>query len=70
LNRIAVAWCQKMHTRTMWPMHGKYTCPQCMREYAVSWEGLPNPKEYADPALKNAGIPITSVSLIQSNPVQ
>jgi hypothetical protein len=65
LNRIAVAWCQRMHTRPMWPIHGKYTCPQCLREYAVNWEGLPNTKEYADPALKNAGIPITSVSLVQ-----
>jgi len=49
-----------MHSRTMWPIHGKYTCPQCLREYAVSWEGLPKSQEYADPALKNAGIRITS----------
>jgi len=56
-NRIATAWCQKMHTRAMWPIHGKYTCPQCLREYPVAWEGLPKPTEYADPALRNAGIP-------------
>lgn len=30
-------WCRKMHTRTMWPIHGKYVCPQCFREYPVNW---------------------------------
>ncbi len=60
LNWIAAAWCQRMHTSTMWPIHGKYICPRCLREYAVSWEGLPHPREYADPALKNAGIPVAS----------
>jgi hypothetical protein len=56
-HRIGTAWCQKMHTRAMWPIHGKYTCSRCLREYPVTWEGLPKPTEYADPALKDAGIP-------------
>ena len=25
----------------MWPIHGKYICPQCLREYPVAWEGSP-----------------------------
>jgi hypothetical protein len=56
-NWIATAWCQKIHTRAMWPIHGKYTCPQCLREYPVPWASLPSPSEYADPALRNAGMP-------------
>ena len=27
-----------MHSKTMWPMHGKYICPDCLREYPVLWE--------------------------------
>ena len=65
LNRIAIAWCQKMHNRTMWPIHGRYVCTQCFREYAVSWEALPKSTEYADAALKNTGISVESpVSLV------
>ena len=65
LNRIATAWCLKMHTRAMWPIHGKYKCRQCSREYPVTWEGLPKPSEYADPTLINAGIPNSGdVSLV------
>jgi len=41
-----------MHPQAMWPIHGKYTCPQCFREFPVSWETLPNKNEYADPSLR------------------
>lgn len=51
-NRITQAWCKTMHAQAMWPIHGKYTCPQCFREYPVTWEGLPSAAEYADPALR------------------
>lgn len=57
-DQLATAWCRKMHTRATWPIHGKYTCTQCLREYPVTWEGLPQVTEYADPTLKNAGIPV------------
>jgi hypothetical protein len=30
-------WCHKMHKAPMWPMHGKYTCPTCFREYKLDW---------------------------------
>jgi hypothetical protein len=46
-NRIAEKWCKKMHTKAMWPMHGKYVCPRCLREFAVDWEGPPTPEEYS-----------------------
>jgi hypothetical protein len=75
INRIAAAWCKKMHTGAMWPIHGKYICSQCLREHLVTWEGPAKPAEYADPSLRNSmpvgdamgnpGIPIThTVSLV------
>jgi hypothetical protein len=30
-----------MHSKAMWPIHGKYICPDCLREYPVAWEDLP-----------------------------
>jgi len=42
MNRIETAWCEQMHTAVMWPIHGKYRCGTCMREYAVAsrpWSG-------------------------------
>jgi len=41
----------------MWPIHGKYICQDCMREYAVTWEGPASVSEYADPGLRNAAYP-------------
>ncbi len=38
LNWISTFWCQKMHTKAMWPIHGRYICPQCLRTYPVAWE--------------------------------
>jgi len=37
-ERIANFWCRVAHTKAMWPMHGKYICPQCLREHPVFWE--------------------------------
>jgi len=31
-------WCRKLHPRPMWPMHGKYICPRCFREYRLDWD--------------------------------
>jgi len=57
-NRIATAWCKRMHTRAMWPIHGRYTCLQCLRQHPVTWEGFPRPTDYAHPAQKDAGAPV------------
>jgi hypothetical protein len=62
LNWISDLWCRKMHTQAMWPIHGKYICPQCLREHRVAWEGIPRPAEYADPNLRSAGLPVTSIA--------
>jgi hypothetical protein len=40
-DRISEAWCKSMHSRAMWPMHGKYICPECFREYPVAWAEIP-----------------------------
>ncbi len=37
-ERIERLWCAHMHTATMWPIHGKYRCGTCLREYEVAFE--------------------------------
>ena len=37
-NRILRLWCRAFHRGAMWPVHGKYICPRCLREWAVCWE--------------------------------
>lgn len=44
-NRLADLWCRKMHTEAMWPIHGKYVCKRCLREYPIEWQGRVAPKE-------------------------
>ncbi len=53
-NRLAEIWCRTMHKQPMWPMHGKYICQQCLREYPVAWEGPAKVEEYADARLRSA----------------
>jgi hypothetical protein len=43
-----------MHNQAMWPIHGKYICPQCLQEYPVAWDRPSKAVEYVDPALKQA----------------
>jgi hypothetical protein len=42
-ERIASFWCRVAHTQAMWPMHGKYICPRCLREYPVAWNDIEVP---------------------------
>lgn len=66
LNWISELWCKTMHTRAMWPIHGKYICSDCLRAYPVVWEGHAKPEEYADPSLQPSALRIDStVSLYQ-----
>ncbi len=37
-NRAAETWCKWMHPAPMWPIHGQYQCPKCLRYHPVSWE--------------------------------
>ncbi len=36
--RVETLWCQQMHPAPMWPAHGYYQCPECLRRYPVPWE--------------------------------
>ena len=65
MNWISQLWCKKMHSQAMWPIHGKYICPQCLREYPVAWEGPASPAEYA-PSLRKANLPIASTTFAGS----
>jgi hypothetical protein len=66
LNWISELWCKSVHTQPMWPIHGKYICSQCLREYPVAWEGPAQQAEYADPSLCTRRIAIASTpSLVQ-----
>ena len=51
-DRISELWCKRMHSRAMWPIHGKYLCRQCLREHTVTWEGPARAGEFADPAAR------------------
>jgi hypothetical protein len=42
MNRLEELWCKVMHDAAMWPMHGRYECRTCGREYAVAWEDPAN----------------------------
>ncbi|MGP8244142.1 MAG: hypothetical protein ACLQVN_06450 [Bryobacteraceae bacterium] len=46
-ERIASFWCRVAHTKAMWPMHGKYICPRCLREYPVVWGEVEAPAPVA-----------------------
>ena len=38
LNTIERIWCETMHDRVMWPIHGRYLCSTCLREYPVAFD--------------------------------
>lgn len=48
-DRLSELWCKSMHSKAMWPIHGKYVCPTCLREYPVIWEEIPHGTEIAEP---------------------
>ena len=58
-ERISEIWCRRMHSRAMWPIHGKYLCRRCLRQHAVTWEGRVRAAEYADPAARERQYPTT-----------
>lgn len=38
LEHLRSQWCREFHTRTTWPIRGRYACLQCGREFPVPWE--------------------------------
>ena len=64
LTWISEFWCKKMHSGAMWPIHGKYICPDCLREYPVAWEGDVKAVAYADAAQQQQqALRVNSVSI-------
>jgi hypothetical protein len=37
-GEIGVLWCSVMHDSLRWPIHGRYECGVCGRQYRVPWE--------------------------------
>jgi hypothetical protein len=68
---LADTWCTLMHEQPMWPIHGRYECRTCGRQYPVPWaepetggrRSLHEPSQRVLPA-KRAGnlLPTTGVS--------
>jgi hypothetical protein len=46
IERIEQLWCENMHTETMWPIHGKYRCGTCLREYVAFDDAVPAPTAF------------------------
>ncbi len=38
LNTLETIWCETMHDRVMWPIHGRYLCSTCLREYPAAFD--------------------------------
>jgi hypothetical protein len=38
LNTVERIWCETMHDRVMWPIHGRYLCSTCLREYPAAFD--------------------------------
>jgi hypothetical protein len=36
-NGMGALWCSLMHDAPMWPIHGRYQCRTCGRQYPVPW---------------------------------
>jgi hypothetical protein len=54
-------WCETMHTGVMWPIHGRYRCSTCLREYAVEFEG----SEPWTPAGSSVAAPLSGGAFLQ-----
>ena len=60
LTRIMEFWCKRVHRRAMWPIHGKYICSRCLREYPVCWDSsvasMPTPEQPLRPLVPRVGV--------------
>jgi hypothetical protein len=60
---VSNLWCHTMHRSPMWPVNGKYRCPDCMREFSVPWE-----EHKAEPAA--SGGPSRIVEAVRTGVIQ
>jgi hypothetical protein len=59
---LGTLWCKSMHPAPMWPAHGHYRCPTCLRSYPVPWEHPP-----AAPAADRGSMPGAVVQVVQTS---
>jgi hypothetical protein len=62
VDRLSSLWCALAHPAPMWPIHGRYRCRQCLREYPVPWQTL---EAAAQPVLPPR--PLTRIAALQSD---
>jgi len=50
-----------MHSNAMWPIHGRYICRVCLREYPISWfaeeEAIDGAEDHRSVASGLGGLP-------------
>lgn len=52
-------WCQMVHKKTTWPMHGRYVCQECFRVYPVTWEApMWPPEPYTQNSNEQSHVPL------------
>ncbi len=44
LSAAGEFWCRLMHNEVTWPVHGRYRCQRCHREYPVPWTTKRTPR--------------------------
>jgi hypothetical protein len=59
LNKVETLWCETMHDRVMWPIHGHYKCSTCLREYPVAFHDT-EAQRHRESQLSNVYVPASS----------
>jgi hypothetical protein len=60
-------WCRAMHPDPMWPIHGCYRCPSCLRTYPVPWELPETPITPAMKEIRVTGLRPEFTPLVETN---
>jgi len=64
MDRFSEVWCRAMHRGAMWPIHGKYICPTCFRQYTVNWSEEPRyTAQVPQPEERNLSISSTATAV-------
>lgn len=65
INWFGRVWCKTMHRGAMWPIHGQYICPRCLRKYEVIWEDLAPQSQAAEPPTREPIAMPSRVPIVQ-----
>ena len=67
---LGALWCALMHDSAMWPIHGRYQCRECGRQYHVPWESRKLAGAARTP-MRSALLPVVLLLLIvQGSPLR